>query len=94
MDNSSNTYAQYLAASSIKNLLSDHWSLVPVNQKVVLKDYLLNYLANKGLKGDKNVMKMITLILAKICKLSQFDHPELNNLIPEIASLFTVITFV
>jgi hypothetical protein len=57
---------------------------------VAIKDYLMFYLKNKSLNSDKNVMKMMILLLAKICKLSWFDHPELKNTVTEVTELFKV----
>lgn len=59
---------------------------------MAIKDYLLNFLANKALKSDKNVMKMMILLFAKICKLSWFDHPELKNMVTEVTQLFNVMS--
>lgn len=39
-------------------------------------------------------MKMMILLLAKICKLSWFDHPELKGMVNEVTQLFNVkLTF-
>lgn len=46
LENSRNQYAQYLSASSLKNLLGDNWNKIPVAEKIAIKDYLLNFLAN------------------------------------------------
>jgi len=53
LESSNNTYAQFLAASSIKNLFNEHWIKIPVEEKIAIKDYLLNYLATKALQSDK-----------------------------------------
>ena len=84
LENSANAYAQYLSGSAVKTILSENWNKIPVEQKVAIKDYLLNFLINKALKTDKNVMKMMILLFAKICKLSWFDHPELKNMVQEV----------
>lgn len=76
LDTSTLSSAQYLAASALKNLLGENWLKIPVQEKVNIKDYLLNFLANKGM-ADKSVTNMIILLLSKISKLSWFDHPEL-----------------
>jgi hypothetical protein len=46
LEHSSNQYAQYLSASALKNLLGDNWGKIPINEKIAIKDYLLNFLAN------------------------------------------------
>ena len=60
------------------------------HSEVYPKEYLLNFLANKALQVDKQVMRMMILLLAKICKLSWFDHPELQTMITDITHLFSV----
>jgi hypothetical protein len=79
-----------LAASALKNLLGDNWLKIPIQEKMVIKDYLLGFLANKALGCDKQVMRMMILLLARICKLSWFDHPELQTVITDITQLFNV----
>ena len=51
---------------------------------MAIKDYLLHFLASKAFVVDKEVMKMMIVLLAKICKLSWFDNPELQSMISEI----------
>lgn len=55
-----------------------------------IKDYCLNFLVNKALASDKNVMKMILQLLAKICKLSWLDNVELKSLVTEVLQLLSV----
>jgi hypothetical protein len=90
LSNSGNTWAQFLAATSIKNLLCDNWSKISNEEKVSIKDFCLGYLVNKALHSDKNVMKMILQLMAKICKLSWLDNVELKSLVSEISQLFNV----
>jgi len=35
-------------------------------------------------------MRMMIILLARICKMSWFDHPELQTVITEITQLFNV----
>lgn len=90
LEQSQNHYAQYLAASALKNLLGDNWGKIPVTEKAGIKDYLLNFLAQTALRCDRQVMKMMIILLAKICKLSWFDHPELQTMVTEITTLYNV----
>ena len=53
LEHSRNQYAQYLSASALKNLLGDNWMKIPVQEKMGIKDYLLNFLASKALTCDK-----------------------------------------
>eukprot|EP00347_Sterkiella_histriomuscorum_P000570 403375338 len=91
LESSSNSYAQYLSASALKNLLGDNWLKIPLEEKVAIKEYLLGFLANKAMKVDRQVMKMMIILLAKISKLSWFDHPELQNVVTEMSLDHTLI---
>ena len=90
LEQSTNKYAQYLAATALKNLLGDNWGKIPVQDKAGIKDYLLNFLAQKALSCEREVMRMMIILLAKICKLSWFDHPELQTMVNEITTLYNV----
>jgi len=79
-----------LAATSIKNLLSDHWTKVSSETKLQLKEYCLHFLANKSLACEKGVLKMVLQLIAKICKLSWLDNLELKTLVDDILQLFTI----
>ncbi|CDW76789.1 importin-n-terminal domain-containing protein [Stylonychia lemnae] len=89
---SNNEFSQYLSASALKNLLGDNWLKIPLEEKVAIKEYLLNFLANKALKCNRQVMKMMIILLAKISKLSWFDHPELQNVMSPEHILIGLLT--
>jgi hypothetical protein len=82
-----------LAASGMKAIFSDHWNKIPVEEKMAIKDYLLNYLATNAFQSDRQVMKMMIILLAKISKLAWFDHPELKTMVTEITQLFNVYLY-
>jgi|LauGreDrversion4_2_1035121.scaffolds.fasta_scaffold351278_1 hypothetical protein len=44
---------------------------------MAVKDYLLNFFATKGPTADKQVLKMVISLFAKVIKMSWFDHPEI-----------------
>ena len=72
----------------MKQIFSTHWAKIPVQEKVSIKDYLLNFLAQKGLSCDDAVRNMIIIVLAKIAKMSWFDHPELQSVVQDLMQLF------
>ncbi len=47
----------------------------------------MNFLVNHAMKCERQVMKMMIILLAKITKLSWFDHPELQTVVTEITQL-------
>lgn len=93
IESSANPYAQYLAASAVKILLTDHWLKIPGEEKVAIKNYLLNYLMNPNIVQNQSpeqrqVVKMMMLLLAKIAKLAWFDDPDIKNgLVPDICKM-------
>ena len=77
MENSNSKYVKYLSASAMKQLFSTHWTKIPLEEKIAIKDYMLQYLRDQGPSMDQQVLKMVIGLLAKIVKLTWFDHPEL-----------------
>lgn len=61
-----------------------------MQEKVSIKDYLLNFLATRSLNCDEQVRNMIIIVLAKIAKMSWFDHPELQSVVQDLMRLFTL----
>jgi len=49
LENSKSNYARFLAASAMKNQLSDNWVKVPQEEKTQIKQYLLAFLKNPAL---------------------------------------------
>ena len=43
LEESKNSYVQYLVASAMKQLLTDHWLKIPITEKVAIKEYLIAY---------------------------------------------------
>ena len=81
LENSTSTYSQYLAASSLKQLFTTHWPKIANHEKVGIKDYLLMFLINKGVSCEQHVLKMVIILLAKVVKMSWFDHPEIQSVV-------------
>jgi exportin-7 len=81
LENSTSTYSQYLAASSLKQLFTTHWSKIANPEKVGIRNYLLMFLVNKGVSCEQQVLKMVIILLAKVVKMSWFDHPEIQSVI-------------
>ena len=73
-----------MAATSIKNLLTDNWTKISAEEKISIKDYCLQFLATKAVQSDKNIMRMMLLLIARICKMSWLDNLELKNIVTEI----------
>ena len=65
-------------------MFTTHWLKIPVEEKVGIKDYLLNFLANKGINCEQQVLKMVIILIAKVIKMSWFDHPELQSIVHDL----------
>jgi hypothetical protein len=77
----------------MKTLLTDHWLKIPMNEKVAIKNYLVNYLMQTEIvtRQEKQCVKMMILLLAKIAKLAWFDDPEIKNgLVPDLSKILMV----
>ena len=61
-------------------------------EKVAIKEYLVNYLkSDMVLKQEKQVVKMMILLLAKIAKLAWLDDPDIKNgLVPELTKILLI----
>tara|TARA_B110000285_G_C15045695_1_gene574182 strand:+ start:451 stop:624 length:174 start_codon:yes stop_codon:yes gene_type:complete len=49
MKKSQNPFARYLALSALKQVLTDNWSKVPLEEKVNIKNYLINSLSGESI---------------------------------------------
>ena len=90
IENSANQYAKFLAASALKQLLTDHWHNIQLEEKSAIRRYLLSYLMSESavLTHDKQVVKMMMLLLARITKMGWFDDPEIkNSIVPELTKI-------
>ena len=77
LENSTSRYVQFVSASALKQLFTEHYSSLPVTEKLSIKDFLINFLVQKESSLDHQVTKMIVVLLAKVTKMSWFDHPEI-----------------
>lgn len=89
---SSINYVQYLAASALKNLLTENWDKISFNDKFNIKFYILNYLCGKALQQDRQVLNMMMVLLSKILRMSWFDLPDMQVSLVELNKLFEVIS--
>ena len=55
-----------------------------------IKDFLINFLVQKGAVLDQQVQKMMIMLLAKVTKMSWFDNPEIQSVVPNLLDLQTL----
>lgn len=87
LEKSSSKYVQFVAASALKNLFTLNWSKIPVNEKLGIKDFLVNLLMQREASSDSQVVKMLIMLIAKVTKLSWFDHPDVQGVIQNLFDL-------
>jgi hypothetical protein len=58
-------------------------------EKIAVKNYLVSYLSSpESTRQDKQVVKMMILLLAKIAKLAWFDDADIKNgLVPDLSKI-------
>ena len=81
LENSNSKFVQFVSASALKQLFTKHWSSIAVSEKLGIKDFVINFLLAKEATLDQQVAKMVMILLAKITKMSWFDHPEIQGAI-------------
>lgn len=74
----------------MKSLLAENWRQISPEEKVGVRQYCCEYLANPQivLTRDKSVVRMMMLLLAKITKLGWFDDPQIKNaIVPDLTAI-------
>ena len=64
-----------MAASALKRLFTTYWTKIATEEKLSIKDFLINFMAQNEKNHDQQVIKMVIILLAKVTKMSWFDHP-------------------
>jgi len=79
LDNSSNPYAQHLAAQALETLVTKYWSNFTNEQRIDMRNYILSYLTSKYL--EPFVLMALTKCCCRITKLGWFDSIEQREII-------------
>ena len=87
LEQSESRFVQFAAASALKRLFTEYWPKIPVSDKLSIKDFVINFLVQKEASLDNQVTKMIIILLAKVTKMSWFDHPEIQGVTQNLLSL-------
>jgi exportin-7 len=84
LDNSTLPYAQLVASSSLENLVTQFWNNFSQEQKMEIRNYVLNYLASHAHSLQDFVVGNMTKLISRITKLGWFDSQEHRDIIDEI----------
>ena len=61
-------------------MVTDNWLKIPAQEKTAIKTYILTFFeGDQVLSRDKQVVKMLMLLLAKIAKLSWLDDQDIRT---------------
>eukprot|EP01041_Mallomonas_annulata_P002473 gene2473-4803_t len=84
LDNSSQPFAQLLASTSLEVLITEFWNNFNVEQKLEIRNYVLNYLANHAGMLQDFVTGSLCKLACRITKLGWFDSAEHREIIEEV----------
>jgi exportin-7 len=85
LDNSQNPYAILVASEALTKLVTNSWNHFKSEQRVVIRDYLLTFLGEKGPQLAQSADFVVTSIIKLLCRVTRlgwFDgdkHQELTN---------------
>ena len=84
LDNSSQPYAQLMASTSLETLVTQFWNNFTAEQKLEIRNYMLNYLAVQAPALQEFVVGSLSKLTCRITKLGWFDCNEHREIIDEI----------
>jgi exportin-7 len=84
LDHSIQPYAQIVASTSLESIVSQFWNNFTLEQKLDLRNYVLNTLAVNAHKLQDFVVNSLSKLACRISKLGWFDAPEHRDIITEI----------
>ena len=88
LDNSSQSYAQLLASTSLEVLVTQFWNNFTVEQKLDIRNYILNHLATHAHVMVEYVADALCKLECRITKLGWFDCSEHREIIEETLKFF------
>jgi exportin-7 len=83
LDNSSQPYAQLMASTSLEMLITQFWNNFSAEQKLEIRNYVLNYLAVQAPTLQDFVVGSLSKLACRITKLGWFDSTEHREIIEE-----------
>ncbi|MAD56215.1 MAG: hypothetical protein CL974_01570 [Euryarchaeota archaeon] len=85
LDNSTMSYAQLLASNSLETLITSFWNNFSATQKLEIRNYVLNYLANRAQSLQEFVVLSLAKLACRITKLGWFDSDEFRKITDEVS---------
>ena len=84
LDNSQQPYAQLMASTSLEILVTTFWNNFTSEQKLEIRNYMLNYLAVQAPTLQEFVVGSLSKLTCRITKLGWFDCTEHREIIEEV----------
>lgn len=84
LDNTQLPYAQVLASSSLEVLMTQFWNNFTSDQKLEIRNYILNYMAVRAQQCEEFVINSLCKLVCRITKLGWFDGQEHREIIVEV----------
>mmetsp|Transcript_3775 Transcript_3775/g.5903 ORF Transcript_3775/g.5903 Transcript_3775/m.5903 type:complete len:1113 (-) Transcript_3775:236-3574(-) len=84
LDNSTLPYAQLVATSSLETLVTQFWTNFTQEQKLDIRNYIVQYLGNNATVLQEFVIGHLTKLICRITKLGWFDNPEHREIVDEV----------
>ena len=81
---------QFVSASALKQLYTEHYATIGEQEVLRLKECLLNYLVNKGCQCEQQVLKMVVMLLVKVVKIGWYEHPQMQTLVSDLIKFGTL----
>ena len=85
LDNSQQSYAQLLASTSLEVLITQYWNNFTLEQRMEIRNYVLNYLATHAHTLVDFVADSLSKLACRITKLGWFDGGEHYEVIEEFS---------
>lgn len=93
LDNSSSPFAQKFAAWALTKIVTANWAHVSTTERVQLRNYVLQYLANKGTGLQHFVRLELSTLLCRVTKLGWSDggtDAPHRKIVDDVASFLEV----
>ena len=86
LDNTQQPFAQILASNSLEVLMSQFWNNFGSEQKLEIRNYILNYLAARAQSSEEFVINSLSKLVCRITKLGWFDGQEHREIVTDIGT--------
>jgi exportin-7 len=90
LDNSQAPFAQKFAAWTLTKVVTAHWTQIPPVERVGLRNYVLNYLANKGVGLQYFVRLELSTLLGRVTKLGWSESDVHRKIVDDLTSFLDV----